>query len=356
MKPHPAIAKVRSSRILSLDYLRGFFIIIIISDHLWRWPNIFEFISGRGELWASAAEGFVIISGLLVGYIRGYKEREKPLGVVTKKLISRGILLYVWMIITTFVLVGVSWLFNFQGSIAYVPIAQYHWSDLALSVLRLDYVHTLTHFLYLYALFLVLAPGVIWLLRHGKAWLAGIFSLALWIAGVHYSLEWMQWQILFFLPVIAGFYLEDLLRLWRKVPAATRRICYLACAGLTLITVIIAQIQILPYEPGSYTNSLFGRDPVTLGTIIISFVWFTGLLSLTQLLLPILKRWLGWLLLTFGERSLTAYILHSIPLILCSLLFAEADNFWFNSLLAGICIMFTWGLLKIPHINRIIPR
>ena len=75
------------SRMLALDYLRGFFIVIIVIDHLWRWPNMFEYVSGRGELWASAAEGFVIISGLLVGYVRGYKNRNQPLLEVSKKLI-----------------------------------------------------------------------------------------------------------------------------------------------------------------------------------------------------------------------------------------------------------------------------
>jgi len=337
MQPKVSPTKVVSSRILVLDYLRGFFIIVIISDHLWRWPNMFEFISGRGELWASAAEGFVIISGLLVGYIRGYKNQTKPLRSVSQKLISRGIMLYVWMIITTLVLVSASWLLDFEGSIAYVPITENHWGELIVSVLRLDYVHTLTHFLYLYAIFLVLAPGVIWLLRRGKAWIAIIISIIAWGLGVYYSLEWMQWQILFFLPAIVGFYFESLLAYYRKLTMRTRYAIRFGTIGVAAVT-------------------LFGRDPITLATVIISFIWFIGLLSLFQLLLPYLKRWLGWLLLTFGERSLTAYILHTIPLVFCSLLFIATDNFWMNSALAAACILFTWGLLKIPHINKIIPR
>ena len=63
MKPTTATNR----RLLALDYLEVFIVVIIV-DHLWRWPNLFQFVSGRGELWASAAEGFVIISGLLIGY------------------------------------------------------------------------------------------------------------------------------------------------------------------------------------------------------------------------------------------------------------------------------------------------
>ena len=345
-----------SSRILALDYLRGFFIIVIIADHLWRWPNIFQFVSGRGELWSSAAEGFVIISGLLVGYIRGYKNRTQPLSDVSKKLAARGVMLYIWMIITTMLLVTASWLLNFEGSMAYIPIAEYQWGLLFESVLRFNYVHTLTHFLYLYAIFLVISPAMVWLLRRGLGWVGALVSVLVWMAGIAYSYEWMQWQILFFLPAVAGFYLDTILERYRQLSLTVRRWIRFGTIGIMASTVLAAGTQVLSHAPGTYENSLFGRDPMTIGTVIISFIWFVGLLSLFQLIMPWLKRWFGWLLLTFGERSLTAYILHTIPMVLCSLIFAEIDNFIVNSLLACACILFTWGLLKIPGINKVIPR
>lgn len=356
MKDHRARISATSSRILALDYLRGFFIVIIISDHLWRWPNVFELVSGRGELWSSAAEGFVIISGLLVGYIRGYKNRSQPLGIVSKKLITRGIMLYVWMVITTLLLVSASWLLNFKGNMAYVPISQFHWRELIFSVLRLDYVHTLTHFLYLYAIFLVISPLVVWLLRKGKYWIVGLASTVMWFFGTKYSIEWLQWQILFFLPAIAGFYLEPLTGYFTSLRRSLQTSLRIGCIVATLASAAWAQLDVLTKAPGSYQSILFGRDPVAIATVVISFMWFLGLLSLFQYLLPWLKKWLGWLLLTFGERSLTAYILHIVPLVLCALLFPVTGNIVENTLLSCASIVFTWGLLKIPHINRVIPR
>jgi hypothetical protein len=343
-------------RIIALDYLRGFFIIVIIIDHLWRWPNIFEAVSGRGELWSSAAEGFVIISGLLVGYIRGFKNRTLPMGEVTKKLISRGIMLYVWMIITSVLLVTVSWLLVFKGDMAYIPIPVGDWNALITNTLRFDYVHTLTHFLYLYAIFLVLSPVAIVLLRRGFGWIVALISIGAWLFGVINTIEWMQWQILFFVPMIAGFYFEAILKKYRSLSVKTKDITRFGSIGIMAITVAISAMIVLPHIPGEYEDTLFGRDPVTFSTVIISFVWFTGLLSLFQLISPWLERWLGWLLLTFGERSLTAYILHTIPLVICQLLFTESSNIVLNSLLTAGCILGTWGLLKIPGINRIIPR
>lgn len=351
MKP-PAVL----SRILALDYLRGFFIVVIIVDHLWRWPNLFQFVSGRGELWASAAEGFVIISGLLVGYVRGYKNRQQPLKQVSGKLIRRGLTLYLWMIITTLALVGASWLLNFRGSMAYIPIPNFAWQQLITDTLSLTYVHSLTHFLYLYAIFLIISPVAIWLMRQGKAWVVIIASALAWWLGILLEIEWLQWQILFFVPSVAGYHLDSLFARYYQLQLTTRRTIRYSTIGLTLITVVVAMTIAFSYPPGEYESTLFGRDPVTLATVLTSFVWFVGLLSFTQLLLPYIEKWFGWLLSTFGRRSLTAYILHTVPVIICQLLFADSANLWFNTLLAIICIMTTWGLLKIPHINRFIPQ
>lgn len=45
-------------RIHTIDILRGFFMFMIIVDHLELFPNGFDFLTGRGLLWMSAAEGF----------------------------------------------------------------------------------------------------------------------------------------------------------------------------------------------------------------------------------------------------------------------------------------------------------
>ena len=349
-------AASRLSRIFALDYLRGFFIVVIIIDHLWRWPNALQLISGRGELWASAAEGFVIISGLLVGYVRGYKNRHDPLKTVSGKLIRRGLMLYLWMLITTFGLVAATWLFHFKGSIAHVPIEPFAWSQLIHDVFNLTYVHSLTHFLYLYAIFLIISPLVIWLLRQGKWWLVIVASFLTWLLGTYVGLEWMQWQILFFVPAAAGYYLDKIFDRYYNLPLVTRRSIRYSSIILTLSTAAYAMSLVFAYAPGEYDNSLFSREMVTLPIILTAFIWFTGLLSLTQFLLPYIRKPFGWLLRVFGERSLTAYILHVIPLLVCQWFFGDTLNIWVNTLLTILVIFATWALLKIPGINRVVPR
>lgn len=345
-----------ASRLLALDYLRGYFIVVIIIDHLWRWPNIFEYVTGRGELWVSAAEGFVIISGLLLGYVRGWKNRHQPLATVSGKLVRRGLMLYLWMVITTLTLVVLSWLLQFKGNIAHVPFVPWDWSGLLAGIARLDYVHTLTHFLYLYAIFLILSPLAIWLLRHNKAWIVAGLSALTWVMGMVWQIEWLQWQILFFVPVIAGYYLEPITHWFGQLPSTTRRILLYSFAGISLAMLLASAFIILPTVPGSYIETIFTRDPLSLPRVILAFICFVGFLSLTTILLPLLKKFLGWLLPVFGERSLTGYIVHIIPLMICQFFIGTSDSVWFNSLLVIACVLATWAILKIPGINRVIPR
>lgn len=69
---------------LALDYLRGYFIVVIIIDHLYRWPSALALLTGQGHLWFNAADGFVIVSGLMIGYVRGYKGLKLSYWDVTK--------------------------------------------------------------------------------------------------------------------------------------------------------------------------------------------------------------------------------------------------------------------------------
>lgn len=341
---------------MALDYLRGFFIVVIIVDHLWRWPNIFQFVTGRGELWVSAAEGFVLISGLLVGYVHGYKKRHLPLKPLAGKLIKRGIMLYLWMWITAILLVAVTWNLAPKGGMAYIPIATGDWPELLKQMLSLNYAHSLTHFLYLYALYLAASPLVIWFLRKSLWWVVLLASLAIYIVGILLNIESLQWQLIFFVATVIGYHFDRLMTTFRSLRPSLKKTLRIGAIIGMLASFLMSAWIILPQVPGSYTDPIFTRRPLSFPTIPLAILWFFGLLSLFTYLLPLLKRWGKWLL-TFGQSSLTAYILHIIPLSIVQLLFPPTDGqFWLNTLLTIACVAATWMLMKIPGINRVIPR
>src|SRR3954462_14501653 len=84
----------QNNRIYALDIIRGFFLIVIMINHIELYPNFFDLFTGRGRLLVSAAEGFFFMSGLLIGMV--YKRRI-ALGMrfIFKKMWKRAFVLYI---------------------------------------------------------------------------------------------------------------------------------------------------------------------------------------------------------------------------------------------------------------------
>lgn len=357
MQEPPIDPPAQSQRIIALDYLRGLFIAIIIVDHVWRWPNLFQYISGRGEMWVSAAEGFVIISGLLVGYVHGYRKRHQPILSVTGKLIRRGVMLYLWTVISTVIFVASVWLLTSPGAITLsTPLQRGDWLQLLADATTLTYISTWTHFLYIYAICLILAPAVIWLLRRGQFMIVLALSTTGWYVGIQHNIEWLQWQLLFFASAVIGYYFNTLLRRYRGLPFRARQFARWAPVAIFIVSFTYSLVSALALAPGHPNNAVFSQSPLALPTIALSLLWFAGLLSLFQAISQKFPHWLRKLLLTLGERSLTAYILHAVPLIGCAILFVVSDNIIANTLITALAIYLTWALMQIPHINRVVPR
>lgn len=352
-------AAVAKNRLEALDHLRGFFIVVIIIDHLSRWPSIWGLFTGKAWLWVTAAEGFVAISGLLVGYVRGYKNRELPFKEVTRKLWARAGLLYLWSIIATLVYTIFLWYVPLQGGAPGHPIPAGEWGTLIWNTITLQNTWVWVHFLTLYALFLAAAPLAVWLLRQRKAWIVALLSTALLVLGWQLQSEALQWQFLFFIPVIIGFYLEPILNWWKGHTRKTRRIVASSIVITTLATIALSVITtfypaLFPYS--AFLNAQFDKETISIWRALIAFTWFTGLLFIFWFFRRGIHTYIGWLLRPIGTHSLTAYIVHGVALIIISALTTNGENIVINSLLGAAAIMIVWGILKIPHINKIIPR
>ncbi len=348
-----------ASRMLALDYLRGFFIVVILIDHLWRWPSLLVIFSGKGELWSTAAEGFVIISGLLVGFVRGYKNKSLPMKTVTGKLVRRAFLLYVWFILMSVIYTICIWYLPTVANMPWIEVQRGDWAELITALITFQEAHVWIHFLYLYAIFLALAPIVVWMLRHGFGWFAAVISLLLFSIGVWTNTEWLQWQLLFYLPTIAGYHLSDIQRWWRQTGKDQQKLLLGMLWSVFAVTLVVS-IHFSLLNPNTPTaailNPIFAREPMTFAHVILAFIWFTSLVMLFEYGITFIKRWLGWLFEPFGTRSLTAYILHGVSITIFALIIKDSDSILLNTALGLACIMITWGLLQIPLIQKIIPR
>ena len=101
----------KSSRIFTFDLLRGYFLVAIIINHLAFYPNGLDWWNGRGLLYVSAAEGFFLISGIVLGIVRGSKLIDKPFKFVATILLKRSLQLYVTAIILMLSFTFIGWLF-----------------------------------------------------------------------------------------------------------------------------------------------------------------------------------------------------------------------------------------------------
>jgi hypothetical protein len=350
-----------SKRLLSLDYLRGFFIVIIIVDHLSRWPSLFGLFSGHALLWVTAAEGFVIISGLLVGYIRGFKNRNQSLKAISIKLLKRSGILYLWVLISSYFYTAILWFIPLKGGAPKIDFdSPSDWLSLVTQTASLQSTYVWVHFLTLYAVFLAAAPIAVWMLRQGKAWLVVVVSLIFLALGWKTQIQIMQWQALFFIPSAVGYHLEDIRTWWQQLAGKRRNSIQTFVWLLTFSTIILSALcTFYPTTIGPLAdnlNSLFAKDTISIYRLLTAFLWFTGYLLMFNALSKYIKKWLGWLLEPIGSHSLTAYILHGIALITVSYFTVSGDNVVINSLLGTFCILAVWAMLRIPFVLKVIPR
>ena len=200
----------KRSRILTLDLLRGLFLIIIFADHLAYAPSLFfQFATGTSGHFASAAEGFFAISGILVGYIYGPKILSHTKKIVIK-MWQRALLLYGLSV--GFTLLYTAWAALLPGGYLRQPNWQGPLTDLLVQSLTLQFHFGWADFLARYAIFMFVAPLAVWLIAKHHAWLVAFVSVVTWALFGH-AAGWQiftAWQVVFMIGIIIGFYLPQI--------------------------------------------------------------------------------------------------------------------------------------------------
>lgn len=324
------VALPKIGRIASLDLMRGWFLVVIILDHLSYFPNGLSFISGDSRLFVSAAEGFFLISGLVLGIVRGAKLVDQPFALVTKKLLSRSFALYLTSITITAISILIGWYFvGNDGVKSPLPTP---WSDIPSLIWRIitfQEFYGWADYLRLYSLFLLFSPAFMWLLRKGRWYIALGCSIAVWFFAPHPTTPMTQpftWQILFFIALTIGFYLPQLVRFWQRLSKKTQAIItytLMSVFVMTLAANIISEF-VTPVMSGSITQHVnevhrwvtpMSKLDMPLPRIILSLVWFMGFFVLFRRFEKQITRWLGWLLIPFGTHSLYVYSLHAFVIM-----------------------------------------
>jgi len=383
--PHP-----ENTRDLRIDFLRGLIMVYVILVHFEYFSALSMFAWDRLGI-ISSAEGFVFLSGTVVGMV--YKKRLEKSGLKTTSMLlwKRAFTLYrvnIYMIISIALLGLVPnvnlfevthwtnpWskesfpLFPPEGA----SVVTYLWQALLLRIGPHQY-----QIIGLYVVLLTAAPAALYLLARGKigvlliiSWSLYLFNhfLHLKITGARYEMGFptLTWQLIFFHGMAVGYYRHVVLS---YIASATNsRLFYFSLIFISAFFILAQNNQNPMFWPWGHLSLLdpetykalhsdwFQKTTLGLGRIANNTVLFiAGYYLLTQYW-KWLESALGWLFIPLGQNSLYVFTLHVYFIILViNTPLPGFDHFIVNTFLHLSVIFSIWWMVKHKILFNVIPR
>jgi len=368
-----------------LDLLRGFCVFAMIVDHVGGTSRLYALTGGnRGPI--TAAEGFVFLSGLVLGIVSRKRVSRDGLRAAVRSSLGRAWTLYGLTVTLTLVFVGLTvgtdlaiWVDrSLLGEIA-------SWPSLVVSVVMMRFTWHGTDILALYALLLAASPLALFLLAEGYHWRLLAGSWALWlmfqVAPEQAVIPWQiehattfplaAWQVLFVNALVLGYRREELTA-WVQQTAdqlheshATSRVALAAAAGVLVVLGVALSVgqahAMAPSGSALASFDLYDKASLGIGRLIVftsaAMVVYAGL---TLFWHPI-ERMLGWLLIPLGQASLYAYAVHLFVIVLAYNVppYVGSDQAGWelhNTVGQLLLVLVVWAMVKGKVLYGLIPR
>lgn len=352
----------RSQRDLALDLMRGYFLFVIVVDHMRFVVNPLYYLTGKMSLWVSAAEGFVLLSGFLVGKLRGNQARTRGLAAASRHLLRRAGTLALWCAILTISYRVISELLGHWPEVPNwdEPGSLLDWILGALVLRRTYGDHNL---LAIYALFMLVAPLGLYLMMRGRTAVFVGASVLLWAASFRFWLRWSNsvqadasWQLLFALGMAAGFHEQRIAARWATLTDGARRAIRGAGAVLTvgILAASVVRLAVPVAKQPLLEVALFTRERLGPGRLACGLVVVSTLYAYARLYEDRLVRAVGWFLVPLGQSSLYVYIMQSMLTYL--LVDPTLTNPWLALATSLAALALIWIFVKHRVLFGIIPR
>jgi hypothetical protein len=375
-------ADAANRRDLRVDLLRGFCIFAMVVDHFGGDSWLYA-LTGGNRFYVSAAEGFIFISGFVMGQAYRNKRDRSGLPEAMADALRRARTLYLATVALTLI---------FSVLYLYTDIVLWTGRDFGLGIdslqeiavasLTLHYTYHGTDILAMYTLLLLVAPLVLLLLSVGEWYWVLIPSWLVWLAYQVYpeeaSIPWYirhgenfplaAWQVLFITGQVLGFH-RDGLTSWLQRFRRLRVFVVALGVAITLALVSLAwgaekggQFAFFDIDPNVLNESFF-KVPLRPWRIVAFLsVAIVGYTTATYLWVPI-RRVLGWLMLPLGQAALYSYIVHFFLILLVfnlTPLFAtlpwEPSEVVFTPILQIVVVLLLWALVRKRVFFGIIPN
>jgi len=386
-----AYTHVPGSRDLRLDFLRGLIMLVVIIVHM-EYFSLLSMFAWERIGYVSSAEGFVALSGIVLGIV--YKKRLLREGFKNSslKLWKRSFQLYrvnLFIILSIALLRELPFINMFEVT-HWAPIAAKDqiyqlyppvttsWVEIIQQALLLDIGPHQFQVIGLYVGLIAISPLVLYALYRQKTmWVIAVSCSLLWInqslqiritgAAFEWAFPTLTWQFLFISGLITGYHNETILE---YISGCKNKALILFASFVCLIFLFLAlnnpNAVFWPWHTFSSIDSAdqheiymawFQKSTLGLGrvfNIIALFIVFYYALS--HYWVPINKA-LGWLLIPLGQASLYVFILHIYFIILISnSSLEEYDSFFINTAIHASTILIIWAMVKRQILFRIIPR
>ena len=392
-----------NTRDLRFDLLRGFAMLSVVAAHLemFSWFN-FLFWERLGII--SAAELFVVASGLVLGVVNRRVSESEGLGQVAIRSLRRAFVLYraqvvVILLVTVIAALGIldmTALTTFTDRWAdetfpLTPDPQDSWLTQIGQILLLQHSPHQIQILSLYVLLLAVTPGLVWLLRNRLLGIYFALSWALWFSEwlaspdrlllgmqFEYAFPPFAWQVLFTHAFAVGYFRPEIGN-WLSDDTC-RRLVIMASVLLACVFFLFAQSSPNPsfpswarlplVAPETY-DAIYGahflKDELGLPRLLgVGAFFATAYAALTYFWGPI--HWaLGWFLIPLGEASLYVFLMHLVFIGLIDQLPGYFDvlpafdavwplRIWVNSALYLGTMLGLWLMVRCRFLFTIVPR
>jgi len=368
----------RSRRILAFDLMRGFFLLVIMIDHIELYPSGLDLFTGKGRLWASAAEGFFFMSGLLIGMM--YKRRlHFGMRFIFKKMWLRAAELYIVGVGLTFLFLAWA-IFTHHTNVKDSLPVPFDWAHYSWQALTMRFTYGWADFLVRFAILMFFAPFVFYLVAKRRWWLALAGIVTVWLfRGQNFT---MSWQLIFNSAIVVGFYWPKIEEWFRTLKKPQRSKIKRVMAGTELVTFAASYMSVFPLTllnmawgwgrlPGWLQHVTFTwnrlnydiwvyADKWTMGPLRVAlfFLWFTVFYWLVHKYETKVGQYTGGLLELLGRNSLFVYTAHAFIVFIFKLYLIPPNTSFLENLLitaAGlaILILITYSYKKLqPRLAR----
>ncbi|WP_170940527.1 OpgC domain-containing protein [Pseudoalteromonas sp. NBT06-2] len=387
----------KEKRDLRIDFIRGVVMVILLLVHLeiFSW---FNFIVWERIGLISGAEGFVIVSGYVLGLVHKKINLKTGFKSSALRLFERSAQLYKINLFIVVIIIALSALpfidltvittfKNWSNGQVYelFPNRNEIWYRTIANILLLRNSPHQIQILGLYCILLLGTPIAIWLFNQGKAkWVCAIciiiyffnmsYPIRITQAQFEYAFPLLSWQILYIFGLTFGYFKEEItLKLSSKNYHYIVFFSGLMTFGFMLLAwnspnnAFPPNVNLGWIEANTF-NDLHYRffDKSKLGILrLVNYACFLTFIywCLTYFWRPI-KIIFGWLLIPLGQASLYVFIMHLLFIVMVEAITQfsdvkptfQASSIWFNTLLHASCIFGLWVMVKKKVLFKYVPR